>query len=115
MNAITDAKAVLPYNIDETKIYLAHWREFGHISYDQLTVMERILSVKNVLRQVGHTLDWIEATTWNESDLRVAHMPFGDEHKISKRSNAWVKPTIVSTGPVAKLKLHDNCYVLATG
>ncbi|KAE9084037.1 hypothetical protein PF002_g25112 [Phytophthora fragariae] len=46
--------------------------------------MERIIAVKNTLRDVGSTLDWIEDVNWKEGGLTAIGGPFNDEHMLSK-------------------------------
>ncbi|KAE9283733.1 hypothetical protein PF001_g22716 [Phytophthora fragariae] len=81
---IDEAKRSIPYDVDESGVYVAYWKEFGCISHDQLILMERIIAVKNTLRDVGSTLDWIEDVNWKEGGLTAIGGPFNDEHMLSK-------------------------------
>ncbi|KAE8990097.1 hypothetical protein PR002_g21252 [Phytophthora rubi] len=84
MGKIDEDKRSIPYDVDESRVYVAYWKEFGCISHDQLIVMERIIAVKNTLRDVGSTLDWIEDVNWKEGSLTAIGGPFNDEHMLSK-------------------------------
>lgn len=46
--------------------------------------MERIIAVKEILRDVSFTLDWIESVTQNEADIHTVRAPLGDEHTMAK-------------------------------
>ncbi|KAG7380562.1 hypothetical protein PHYPSEUDO_007032 [Phytophthora pseudosyringae] len=54
---VDEAKAAIPYSVGEVRTYVAWWEEFGCITQEQLSIMERIIVVKNVLRDVSYTLD----------------------------------------------------------
>ncbi|OWY95994.1 hypothetical protein PHMEG_00033855, partial [Phytophthora megakarya] len=78
---IEEAKAAIPYQVEDTNVYVAYWKDYGCITQGQLTVMERIIKI---MLDITVTLDWVEAVTWNENDLQAVQYPFIDEHLISK-------------------------------
>ncbi|KAG6951367.1 hypothetical protein JG687_00013658, partial [Phytophthora cactorum] len=59
ISKIEEVKAAFPFGEEEPGMYMAYWRGFGCITKDQLTV---IINVKQILRDVGFTLDWIDGT-----------------------------------------------------
>eukprot|EP00644_Phytophthora_capsici_P008820 jgi/Phyca11/102008/e_gw1.6.309.1 len=91
---MNEAKVAFAELVEDDGKYVAFWPEFGCITLDQLSVMERIFAVKNVLREVGYTLNWIEKVSWKETDLQVVQTPFGDESAVSKRKGALMKMSL---------------------
>ncbi|KAE8992672.1 hypothetical protein PR003_g21738 [Phytophthora rubi] len=84
LETIEEAKASIPYDIEDSRTYLVFYEEFGYIKEEQLLIMKCIFTVKNCLRDIGFVLDWIEVVTWNEAQLQRVNEPFGDEHMSSK-------------------------------
>lgn len=114
MGKIDEAKRSIPYDVDESGVYVAYWKEFGCISHDQLIVMERIIAVKNTLRDVGSTLDWIEDVNWKGGSLTAIGGPFNDEHMMSKvRSPVTEFDTEWST-ELSYSQSLQKCYGSAT-
>ncbi|KAG3202577.1 hypothetical protein PC128_g3091 [Phytophthora cactorum] len=117
MRRIQEAKASFPYDVDEPGTYVAHWGAFGFITYEQITVMEWIIMVKNTLREVGFTLDWIERVLWKETDLCVVKETFGDEHALSKvdRKAAVMGMPMDTMRLVFREAIWLNCTCIITG
>ncbi|OWZ00027.1 hypothetical protein PHMEG_00028871 [Phytophthora megakarya] len=61
LKEIERVRGKIPYSIDN--INVVSWKGYGDITQEQLVVMEQIINVKNVLRDVGFTLKWIEGVT----------------------------------------------------
>ncbi|KAG3136554.1 hypothetical protein PI126_g17785 [Phytophthora idaei] len=79
--------------------------------------MEWIIMMKNTLREVGFTFDWIERVPWKEIDLHVVKETFGDEHALSKvdRKAAVMGMPMDTIRLVFREAIWLNCTCIITG